>query len=572
MARWHAQDQIPAGLAVSRSMDGGGAADNYNHQTSGFQASHGRQNRGKHTSRSESDCHTTARAGRVLDHETQKRRVGVSSGLIGQPAGAEFASKHLTNSGSHGTGSGGYPASRGPLNSSRRTASAPTREVTPKIGQGVPEMEMTADSRSSVSPRNGGGSVRSQGSRGGGSCTHENSRTFKSSANLSVLHEAGIPAGCVSKRAVMCGGGREGNAVAMGDHGIDEYTMNSVLHQSARGNIDPRGASNLGATNPRATVSGLLNGSGSLRKGVSSGIIGQEAGSTWLSVEHPSVVAENQKSLAASQSLANSMSGKFSHAGHSGTSPITHQPLGSSMRSAASSSAAGNTLASALVLSSARSGNPESALSASALISNGENSALEPLFPGGSVASSHDGDWLGSAASEVPDLLATGRSRRSGLDGVEPSVASSRSGSRISVIENGFMSNGGTLKSSLNGTLNTQKSGTVRSTGSGRKTPHPKTGTVRSHSTGGLVEKVGSLASARSQRSMSDASDMYAQPLASARSQQSKRSQLSTVRSSEGTSTAVELRDCLQETMSAASNRSGTLRPGLMWIDERSNP
>lgn len=355
----------------------------------------------------------------------------------------------------------------------------------------------------------------------------------------------------------------------MGDHGIDEYTMNSVLHQSARGNIDPRGAGNLGASNPRATVSGLLDGSGALRKGASSGMIGQEAGSTWRSVEHPDVVADNQKSLAASQSLALSMSEKFSNTGLSGTNPITHQPLGSSMRSAANSSAAGNTLASALVLS-ARSGNPDSVLSASALHSHGESAALEalePSLPGGSYASSD----RGSTAFEVPgELMATGRSGRSGMEGVEPSVASSRSGSRISVLENGFM-NGGTLRSSMNGTLNSQKSGTVRSSGSGRKTPHPKTGTVRSHSTGGLVEKVSSLASARSQRSVSDASDIYAQPLASARSQQSKRSQLSTIRSSEGTSTAAELRDCLQETMSAASNRSGTLRPGLMWIDERSN-
>merc|ERR1740139_366766 len=110
--------------------------------------------------------------------------------------------------------------------------------------------------------------------------------------------------------------------------------MNSVLHQSCRGNIDPRGALSLSVTNPRA-LSGLLNGTLSSRKGVSSGLVGQEAGSTWRSQSHPEIAVENANNLA--------LSGHLSQ-GLSCASPVTHQHLGSTIRSTASSSGAGNTL------------------------------------------------------------------------------------------------------------------------------------------------------------------------------------------------------------------------------------
>lgn len=61
-----------------------------------------------------------------------------------------------------------------------------------------------------------------------------------------------------------------------GDSGIDQHSVNSPIHRSARSNVDPR-ADSTGRGNVRSSLS---RAAGKPRVGVSSGLIGQPAGST----------------------------------------------------------------------------------------------------------------------------------------------------------------------------------------------------------------------------------------------------------------------------------------------------
>lgn len=268
-------------------------------------------------------------------HRSTKPMLGVSSGLIGQKAGATSCFDERNGVKDNGTRSmpefkPWHPA-EADLPAGCVSGRCAGRTVNVKVGgqdsitvarcvgemgdHGIDAMAVKSplhkSARSNLDPRDhhkmtrhnprasiGGGSRRdaSFGASSGmigmkaGEVNYEPDYTLNSSRSAGALprnaHEEGIPAGCVSGRVAGRSVGTFGRSAGeMGDYGIDAFAVSSSLHKSARNNLDPRDHHKMTRHNPRASVSGGVQRG----LGASAGCIGEKAGASYPDSESPFV-------------------------------------------------------------------------------------------------------------------------------------------------------------------------------------------------------------------------------------------------------------------------------------------